>query len=36
VVAESTFPDHKHENSLIVESRKMNIILVFEELDKKS
>jgi hypothetical protein len=30
-----TFPDHKHENTMIVDSRKMNIILVFEELDMK-
>ena len=30
----NTFPDHKHENTVIVESKKMNIISVFEELDK--
>ncbi len=30
-----TFPDHKHENTVIVDSIKMNIILVFEELDMK-
>ncbi|HEY9247009.1 MAG TPA: DUF6516 family protein [Candidatus Methanoperedens sp.] len=29
-----TFPDHKHENTMIVESRKMNISLVFKELGK--
>lgn len=27
-----TYPYHKHENELIVESRKMNIGLVLEEL----
>jgi hypothetical protein len=29
-----TFPDHKHENTVIVESKKMNIISVFEEINK--